>query len=350
MAVGIAGACSGDESSLALLQPLLSDPVDFVRQGAYIASSFLLQQYNDDMCSDLNDKYSVAALRKKLKSVVADRHDDVMARMGAVLATSMLDAGGRNSCISIVSSGGTRRTTGVVGLALFVHSWFWYPLLPCVGLCLTPAALLGVDSELRMPKFDIECSSKKDFSYPPKTKVGDDDDKEPEVKAVLSITVKDAARRAKKAAEKDGMDVEEAKDGQPAKDKEGSDTKEGASTDEAKKDGVAAKLCNPCRVLPAQASYMSIHGTERYSAIKEKLQGIVVLKDGSPELDVDEVVATVSAEQGGEAPVEEEPGPPEPFRYESEGESEDDKPEEKGEDGAAGGSGGDAMEGVEPSA
>ena len=50
------------------------------------------------------------------------------------------------------------------------------------------------------------------------------------------------------------MDVEEAKDGQPAKDKEGSDTKEGASTDEAKNDGVAAKLCNPCRVLPAQVS------------------------------------------------------------------------------------------------
>lgn len=36
----------------------------------------------DCRCSDLNDKYSVAALRKKLKSVVADRHDDVMARMG----------------------------------------------------------------------------------------------------------------------------------------------------------------------------------------------------------------------------------------------------------------------------
>lgn len=29
---------------------------------------------------------------------------------------------------------------------------------------------------------------------------------------------------------------------------------------------------------------MSIHGTERYSAIKEKLQGIVVLKDGEPRM------------------------------------------------------------------
>ena len=44
MAVGISCAGSGMSEALNLLEPLLKDAVDFVRQGALIAAAFVLLQ------------------------------------------------------------------------------------------------------------------------------------------------------------------------------------------------------------------------------------------------------------------------------------------------------------------
>lgn len=44
MAVGVACAGSGMRAAMDLLEPLLSDAVDFVRQGALIASALVLMQ------------------------------------------------------------------------------------------------------------------------------------------------------------------------------------------------------------------------------------------------------------------------------------------------------------------
>ena len=44
MAVGIACGSTGMQAALSLLDPLLADSVDFVRQGALIATSLVLMQ------------------------------------------------------------------------------------------------------------------------------------------------------------------------------------------------------------------------------------------------------------------------------------------------------------------
>ena len=44
MAVGVACAGSGMRAAMDLLEPLLGDAVDFVRQGALIASALVLMQ------------------------------------------------------------------------------------------------------------------------------------------------------------------------------------------------------------------------------------------------------------------------------------------------------------------
>ena len=46
---------------------------------------------------------AVARFRKDLEKVAGDKHAELMARMGAIMATGILDAGGRNC--TVVSAG-----------------------------------------------------------------------------------------------------------------------------------------------------------------------------------------------------------------------------------------------------
>lgn len=43
MALGIAAAGKGNQEALKMLEPMLNDNTDFVRQGAMIATSLILQ-------------------------------------------------------------------------------------------------------------------------------------------------------------------------------------------------------------------------------------------------------------------------------------------------------------------
>ena len=55
----------------------------------------------------------VSAFRKSLEKVVVDKHEQVMCRMGAIMATGILDAGGRNSVLCLRSrSGQVSHSTG----------------------------------------------------------------------------------------------------------------------------------------------------------------------------------------------------------------------------------------------
>merc|ERR1719502_1937043 len=104
LAVGISCAGSGLKEALDLLQPMLTDPVDYVRQGALLATSMVLMQNANHA-----DDPKLTEHRKRLQKVVADKHEDTMAKFGAILATGLLDAGGRNMTISLLSRAGTRR-------------------------------------------------------------------------------------------------------------------------------------------------------------------------------------------------------------------------------------------------
>lgn len=40
----------------------------------------------------------------------------------------------------------------MLGLALFVQYWYWFPLNYAVSLAVQPTALIGVDASLRAPQ------------------------------------------------------------------------------------------------------------------------------------------------------------------------------------------------------
>jgi len=95
MALGIAAAATGLPSALHILKPLLDDPVDFVRQGAFMATAMVLQQESEARTP------FVKTFRERIMEDATNRFKPSMARMGAILAAGILDAGGRNCVVSL---------------------------------------------------------------------------------------------------------------------------------------------------------------------------------------------------------------------------------------------------------
>lgn len=87
MALGIACAGTGLKEAIALLDPMTNDSVNFVRQGALIASAMILIQQTEATCARVKD------FRALYAKVVVDKHEDVMAKFGAILAQGIIDAG-----------------------------------------------------------------------------------------------------------------------------------------------------------------------------------------------------------------------------------------------------------------
>lgn len=81
MALGIACAGTGLREAIALLEPMVMfDPVNFVRQGALIASAMILIQQTELTCP------KVSFFRQTYAQVISNKHEDVMAKFGAILA------------------------------------------------------------------------------------------------------------------------------------------------------------------------------------------------------------------------------------------------------------------------
>ena len=149
LAVGIACAAGATEKirreALNVLEPLLKDRVDFVRQGAFIGMAMLLIQHNE------KSEPKLALLRKSIADAMAIK-SDTMTKLGAILAAGILDAGGRNVTISQLSASGHKKMAAIVGLALFPQFWYWYPLVHFLSLAFTPTAVIGLNRNLEMPQ------------------------------------------------------------------------------------------------------------------------------------------------------------------------------------------------------
>ncbi|KAL8270614.1 hypothetical protein Esti_005435 [Eimeria stiedai] len=137
-ALGFASAGSGNAEAVQLLQALTTDPTDFVRQGAFIGLGLLMQLQNEASCP------GVTAFRETLQKVMKDKHEDSLARFGAVLAAGLLDAGGRNVSVRFFSARKVLRMHAVAGVCLFAQLWYSFPLIYCLCLSFSPSALIGL--------------------------------------------------------------------------------------------------------------------------------------------------------------------------------------------------------------
>ncbi|CAO2206165.1 unnamed protein product [Urochloa humidicola] len=326
LAVGISCAGTGLSEAISLLEPLTSDVVDFVRQGALIAMAMVMIQTNESYDS------RVGAFRRKLEKIILDKHEDTMSKMGAILASGILDAGGRNVTIKLKSKSKHDRLTAVVGLAVFTQFWYWYPLTYFISLAFSPTALIGLNSDLKAPKFEFLSNAKPSlFDYPKPTTQQTATASVKVPTAILSTYAK-AKSRAKKDAESKAKEKAEAV---PA-------PEESSTSTSMQVDGAAAEkkvpepeptfqlLTNPARVIPAQEKFIKFLEESRYEPVKAAPSGFVLLRDLKPteaeELvltDAPSTAATNSApgasasEQGSAMSVDEEPQPPPAFEYTS---------------------------------
>merc|ERR1712157_23165 len=147
---------------------MLDDMTDFVRQGAILATAMIYMQQGDN-CNGKKMK----SFRERLTSIVGDKHQTTLSKMGAVMATGIVDAGGRNVSLSLTSTLNQltfTKMTSTVGLVLWLQHWHWYPMMHMLSLALTPTYTIGLNKDFKYPKkFEIQCNAKpSQFAYPKK--------------------------------------------------------------------------------------------------------------------------------------------------------------------------------------
>ena len=107
----------------------------------------------------------VATIKKLYNKMIEDKHEEILSRMGAILAQGIINGAGRNATISLTTRDGNLRQNAVVGLVLFLQYWYWYPLLNVLSLSLTPTSLVGVNKDLKVPKSFTYVSNAKPSMY-----------------------------------------------------------------------------------------------------------------------------------------------------------------------------------------
>ncbi|KAF5102609.1 hypothetical protein D0Z00_000319 [Geotrichum galactomycetum] len=340
LALGISCAGTGLKEAVEVLEPMMKDSVDFVRQGASISLAMILIQQNEKTFP------KVKSIHETFASVVQNKHEDAMSKFGAALAQGIIDAGGRNVTISLENAQtGSLNMKAVVGLAVFTQFWYWFPLTHFLSLSFTPTTIVGVGEDLHVPKFDFTCNAKpKHFGYPPK--VEEQSEKQPTKveTAILSTTnkAKNRARKSSKAfnklkegteeietkipekvkeeADDDKMDTEEDKT-QASPKEEVEDTEivvdqdyDNFETELKKQNRRHYKVDNMSRVVPAQLKYITFEGQTRFVPVRRfrGTGGVLVVTDQSPE-EPKEFIETVRQKyelENGDAPL------PRPFVYE----------------------------------
>ncbi|KAM4694325.1 LOW QUALITY PROTEIN: 26S proteasome non-ATPase regulatory subunit 1 [Discoglossus pictus] len=295
MALGICCSGTGNKEAINLLEPMTNDPVNYVRQGALISSALIMIQQTEITCP------KVIQFRQLYSKVINDKHDDVMAKFGAILAQGILDAGGHNVTISLQSRTGHTHMPSVVGVLVFTQFWFWFPLSHFLSLAFTPTCVIGLNKDLKMPKVQYRSNCKPStFAYPAPLEVPKEKEKEKVSTAVLSITAK--AKKKEKEKEK--------------KEEEKMEVDETEKKEEKKKEPEPnfQILENPARVMQAQLKVLTMPEGTRYQPFKPlSIGGIIILRDTSKE--EEQLVEPVAAHGPKIEEEEQEPEPPEPFEY-----------------------------------
>lgn len=310
--------------------------------------------------------------RNLYSEVITNKHEDVMAKYGAILAQGIIDAGGRNVTVSLQSRTGHTNLQAVVGMLVFTQYWYWFPLAHCLSLAFSPTCVIGLNSELRMPRFEMRSAAKPSlYAYPPPLEEKKAEEREKVATAVLSIAARQKRRETADSKEDVKMEVDE-----DVKDvlKKATASKEeaakaeaakgaaaaGVSTDEPMKETepllpkatetaaaaaaadkkkapeaaaaataaataqapVKAKepeptheiLQNPARVLRQQLRVTTLLDNQRYHPMKDiSIGGIIVMKHTLPEQA--EILVEPVAAYGPKGEDAKEPEAPEPFEY-----------------------------------
>lgn len=299
--------------------------------------------------------------RSLYSEVISNKHEDVMAKYGAILAQGIIDAGGRNVTVSLQSRTGHTNLQAVVGMLIFTQYWYWFPLAHCLSLAFTPTCVIALNSDLKMPKVEFRSAAKPSlYAYPAPLEEKKTEEREKVATAVLSIAARQKRRETvdkrddKMEVDEDVKDVikdskspdaatvskepetadKETEKKKPAKAKDDAVTSPAPSTsveDAAKEEKATPKperkepepnfeiLQNPARAVRQQLKVISLIDGQSYVPLKDvTIGGIIVTLRSAKTGDADEILVEPIAACGPKGDEAKEPEAPEPFEYNDE--------------------------------
>jgi len=303
LALGIACAGTGSREAMAIIEPMCNDTVSYVRRGALIASALIMIQHTEVTCPKVKE------FRAMYAKIIADKHEDVMVKLGAIFAQGIIDAGGRNVTVTLQSRTGHTNMMAVVGMLIFTQYWYWFPLAHFLSLAFTPSCVIGLNENLDMPVMGIKSNAKPStYGYPAPLEEKKKEDKEKVATAVLSITAKqkkkDAEKKKDDSASKtvEKMEVDEKKEQETKK-------------EEKKEEPTSEVLQNPCRVVRAQLNCVALEEPSKFKAVKDLSSGGIILTKRIDGGDENEAIVEPVTIKKALVESEDEPEPPEPFEY-----------------------------------
>lgn len=148
LAIGISCAGSGNNEAISILEPLLTDLEDYVKQSALIGMAMVLQQQSDKAVP------YTKTFRTLLRKMIGKEKNDLPI-FGLCLAYGILNAGGRNVIVSCNSLQGENSVISTVGIALFSNFFYWQPLALALPLAFHTTAIIGLDKDCNQVEFEF---------------------------------------------------------------------------------------------------------------------------------------------------------------------------------------------------
>ena len=300
MAIGIACAGTGKVKPYEVIEPLFTDPSYLVRQVALISSGLIFSQTN------IKQAEGIKVFTENLEKILEDKDEHLLIKFGANISKGLMDLGGRNCVISLVSNTGENRMKAIIGMCLFTQYYYWFPMIHMLNLGVIPTFLFNVDDQLKIPiNYKMLSKAKPSiYGYP---KEEEKDEKKKEVKAetaVLSTHVRNKAKSKKTGTlsmldiksgnlgeKNSSIELKPAPSGQiPQEDKKEEKTEEKKEDEEIKIDlskvePEEEELVNPIRILPLQRKVIhEINNSDFEPITHERFNGFLMLKKKRPDV------------------------------------------------------------------
>jgi 26S proteasome regulatory subunit N2 len=221
--------------------------------------------------------------KETMDKVINDKDEHTLIRFGAIIGQGIMEIGGRNCTISLVSNSGNNRMGSIVGMALFSQYYYWFPMIHFLNLAVHPTILYGVDSNMKIDKnFKILSKAKPSvYGYPKEVKVQEKATAQKTQAAVLSThsRVKAKTKRTQTFTSiqpaESVPNLEKLKEEEDKKDEE----KEKEKVVEEAPEPEEEVLSNPCRIVPRQETVINhLENNDYVPLLGKRFNGFVMLK------------------------------------------------------------------------
>ncbi|KAG5859487.1 hypothetical protein KMI_06g10090 [Encephalitozoon hellem] len=147
---------TGDKVCTNILEALMYDSNNLVRQSACIGAGFITMQCNPELIPNYK------RIIERLNKLIVDKKESGAVELGAVFGRGLSEAGGRNIIFSVRNMSGITSADRIAGAILFLHYWYWYPLISMVSLCALPTSIFCFNEDLEEENIEIPTSGRYD--------------------------------------------------------------------------------------------------------------------------------------------------------------------------------------------